>query len=203
MNMPPPSNIALVGEVVDRIDGRRGVQRLHPLDGVDVDRHQRRLPVVAVDDVGEEAERLAQLQRSARQEREAFEVVGVALGRRTVEVGPVEVAVVLEAVERDVAARELADAHARARAAPPHRHGQEPVEHLEVVPRHARVERHHHAHVDAAARAAPWAARPRRPPGRPSSRTARTRRRRTEPLAATLARGAVGAKPRAQLAYMR
>ena len=86
---------------------------------------------------------------AARQEREALEVVGVALGRRTVEVRAVEVAVVLEAVDRDVAAGKLADAHARARAAPPHRHGHEAVEHLEVVPRHARVERHHDAHVDA------------------------------------------------------
>ena len=72
---------------------RRAVQRLHPLDGVDVDRHQRGLPVVAVDDVGDEAERLAQLQRAARQEREALQVVGVALGRRAVEIRAVEVAV--------------------------------------------------------------------------------------------------------------
>ena len=72
---------ALVGQVVDRVDGRRRVQRLHPLDGVDVDGDQRGLPVVAVDDVGVEAERLAQLQRPARQEREPLQVVGVALGR--------------------------------------------------------------------------------------------------------------------------
>ena len=108
----------LVGEVVDREDGGRAVQRLRPLDGVHVDGHERRLPVVGVDDVGHEAERLAQLQRAAREEGEALQVVGVALARRAVEVRAIEVAVVLEEVDRHVAAGQPPEPHASARRRP-------------------------------------------------------------------------------------
>src|SRR5262249_53940928 len=50
---------ALMGEVVNGVDARAGVQRLRPLDGVDEDGDERRLPVVRVDDVGDESKRLA------------------------------------------------------------------------------------------------------------------------------------------------
>ena len=81
----PALEVALVGEVVNREHAGRAVQRLRPLDGIQVDGHQRGLPVVGVDDVGNEPERLAQLERAARQEREALEVVGIGLPGRAVE----------------------------------------------------------------------------------------------------------------------
>ncbi len=94
---------ALIGEVVDGVEARAAVQRLRPFDGVQVDGDERGLPVVGVHDVGKPGERLRELERAARQEREALEVVAVALRRRSIEVRPIEVVMVLEEVDRDVA----------------------------------------------------------------------------------------------------
>ena len=123
---------ALIGEVVDGVDGGAAVQRLRPLDGVDVDRDERRLPVVRVDHVGNPAERLRQLERAPRQEGEALEVVRVGVGRGPVEVRAVEVAVMLEEVDRHLAAGQPAEADPRMRRPEPHRHRQDALERLEL-----------------------------------------------------------------------
>ena len=101
----PTLEVSLVGQVVDGEHRRRTVQRPRPLDRVQVGRRQRRLPVVRVNDVGDETQGLAQLQRSSRQQREPFQVVRIRLPRRPVQEGSIKEAVVFQEVHRHVAAR--------------------------------------------------------------------------------------------------
>ena len=75
-----------------------------PLEGVQVDGHERARPVVHVKDVGRPAEVLAELQRPATEEREAHEVVGGVRARRVVEVAAPEERLVIEQVHRHVGA---------------------------------------------------------------------------------------------------
>ena len=62
----------LVGDVVDR-QHRLGVleEAVPAVEGLEIDRHQRRVPVVAMHDVGAEAHSLAALENGAREESEA------------------------------------------------------------------------------------------------------------------------------------
>ena len=142
--------VALVREVVNRVDGGRTVQGARPFHGVDVRGHQRGLPVIRVNDVGDEAQRIAELQRRAREQREAFEVVRIRLARGTVQVRAIEQAVVLDEVDGDVAARQPPHSDTGARTAVIHGNVQHAVERFQVGPGHPRVKRHHDAHVDAA-----------------------------------------------------
>ena len=137
----------LIGEIVDGVDRRRPVERLQPFHGVDVDGNEARLPIVAMNDVGEESQRLAELERAARQVGEPFEIVRITVTGWPVKVGAIEVAVVLEAVDGHVGLRQPAHADPAARRAPPHGDREQAVEHLEIVPGHAGVERHHHPYV--------------------------------------------------------
>jgi hypothetical protein len=141
----------LVGEVVDRVDGRGAVEGARPLHRVHVDRDERGLPVVGVDDVGQEVQRLRELERAAREEGEPLEVVLVLPAGRAIDVRAVEEAVVLEEVDGDVARRQPPQPHPGARRAPPHRDLDRAVQPLERVPVHPRVEGRHHAHVEAEA----------------------------------------------------
>ena len=140
---------ALVGHVVDGEHGGGAVERPGPFHRVDVDGNQRRLPVVGVDHVRHEVDRLAELERAAREEGEALQVVRVALAGRAVEVRPIEVPVVLEEVDRDVAARQVAQPESGAGHAPPHGHPDGSLQPLQRVPVEAGVEGHDHADVDA------------------------------------------------------
>ena len=139
---------ALIGEVVDRVDSGAAVQRLCPLDGVDVDGPKRRLPVVGVDHVGDPGERLHELECAPRQEGEPLEVVRVRLGWRAVEVRTVEVAMMLEEVDRHLAGRQSAEADASVRHSEPHGHREDALQGLERLPWHAGVERHDDAHIE-------------------------------------------------------
>ncbi len=141
---------ALVGEVVDGVDGRRAVQRTRPFDGVDVDGDERRLPVVSVDHVGHEPDGLRELEGAAGEQREPLQVVAVGLARRSVQVRTIEVPMVLEEVHGHVAARQPPEPHSGPGHAPPHRHVERAFEPLERVPVDPCVEGHHHPDVDAA-----------------------------------------------------
>src|SRR5262249_16813609 len=139
--------LALIGEIVNGVERGAAVQRSCPLDGVDVDRDEGGLPVVGVDHVGDPPERLHQLERASRQEREALQVVGIRLGRRAVEMRAREMAMMLEKMDRHVATRESSEAHPAVRRAEPHRYREDALQRLELMPRHAGVQRHDHAYV--------------------------------------------------------
>src|SRR5262245_24474827 len=146
MNMAPRS-YALMGQVVDGIDGGAPVPGLRPLHGVDVDGHERRLPVVRMDHVGYPAERFRQLEGAPRQEREALEVVRIGVWRRTVEVRTIEISVMLETVDGHLATGQPPESNARVRHPEPHGYRQHAVQALELVPRHAGIERHDDPHI--------------------------------------------------------
>src|SRR6185436_16489323 len=76
---------SLIGQIVNREDRGRAMQRSAPFDRVDVYGQERRLPVVRMHDVGKEADRLTQLERCTAEEGEALQVVGVCVTRRAVE----------------------------------------------------------------------------------------------------------------------
>ena len=171
----------LVREVVDRVEAGRAVEGLRPLHGVDVHGDERRLPVVRVHDVGMPAERLAELERAAREEREALEVVGVRLRGGAVQVLPVVVVMVLEEVDGHVAPGEPAQAHAAVGGAPADRHGERRRRGRPARPRGCRGRAASRRARRCRGGGGPSAARPPRRRGRRSWRRARTRRRRTGP----------------------
>src|SRR6266540_2348889 len=71
------------------------------------DRDERRLPVVAVDDVGTEAGLSQKFQYRSAKEGEAPRIVGIIAGSSPVEKIPAEVLIVLKKINRDVLQRGL------------------------------------------------------------------------------------------------
>src|SRR3954465_12562673 len=97
---------ALIVEIVDRVNRSR-VSELAAAakSGMEIDRQQRRMPVVRVDDVRRDAEALTTADDGAAEEREALDAIVVAVDARRVNLRTVKVVVIADEHERDVRAR--------------------------------------------------------------------------------------------------
>ena len=96
------SEVSLIGQVVDGEDARRSMERrIVPVEGLQVDGHEARLPVVGVEDVRALAPAAEVFQAGAGEEGEAEPVVVVVVIAGAVEVGPVKERRVLDEDDRD------------------------------------------------------------------------------------------------------
>ena len=104
-------------EVVDGQDGGGAGEGAARLDGVEEHGHERGGPVVDVEDVGRPPQVFAELDRAARQQAEAQQVVARHGARRIVEVAATEHLLVVQQVDGDVGARQARLEHAAPRVA--------------------------------------------------------------------------------------
>ncbi len=92
---------ALVAEVVDREDRSGAPEGAAVLiQFLYIKGDERRLPVIAVNDVGPEIQGAAELNNSAREEDEPFGIVAIVAARRSVEFGAVEINVLADEIGR-------------------------------------------------------------------------------------------------------
>ncbi len=119
-----PGEPALVRHVVDGEDRGGGGGGRAGLERVQVDGDEPGLPVVDVDDVGHPAQRAAEAERAAREQRVAGQVVEVGAARVAVDAVAIVEGVVLQQVDARVAAREARLPHGAPRLPVADRHGE-------------------------------------------------------------------------------
>ena len=108
--------IALIVEVVDRVDGARVAKVVAGAQsGMEIDRQQRRVPIVSVKNVGRDAEKTAAFDDGATEKRETLQVVVKAVDARRVNLFAIEVVVVGDEDQRNVASRQRRSQVARFR----------------------------------------------------------------------------------------
>ena len=92
--------VPLIAEIVDGEEGAGGGEAgVVTKDGAEKDRQESALPVIAVNDIRDKIEPLAEFQRRVAEEAEAFGVVGKVAGRRTIEAVTIEVTGMIKEID--------------------------------------------------------------------------------------------------------